>query len=326
MNDTLRATAAVNGGIFTRRQALDCGYSDVDLRAAVRAMVIVRLRHGAYCPREVYDASDETARHLLLARAVVARQHGRVALTGVSAAALHGLTLHGQNLQTVHVVRLDSGSSRHAVRAKHHVVTPDIEADLETKDGLLVVNPARAVWELATCSTLESGVCTADSAFRLYPGLREPLERIAPTFDRRPGSRCARMVIQLADGRAASAGESLSRVLFFRHGLPMPDLQVEIRDGEGRLLATCDFGWPEYRHVGEFDGKIKYGRLLRPGESPGDAVFREKRREDQVRGEAYGMTRWTWVDLAPRPGLALVYRLQADLGRSRALYASTRAG
>ena len=35
------------------------------------------------------------------------------------------------------------------------------------------------------------------------------------------------------------------------------------------------------------------------GETAGDAVFREKRREDGVRGELLGMSRWTWRDLMP---------------------------
>ena len=49
--------------------------------------------------------------------------------------------------------------------------------------------------------------------------------------------------------------------------------------------------------LGEFDGRIKYGRLLRPGEEPGDAVFAEKRREDAIRDELWGVVRWAWSDL-----------------------------
>ncbi len=39
--------------------------------------------------------------------------------------------------------------------------------------------------------------------------------------------------------------------------------------------------------MGEFDGRIKYGRLLRPGQEAGDAVFEEKRREDAIRDEGW---------------------------------------
>ena len=44
---------------------------------------------------------------------------------------------------------------------------------------------------------------------------------------------------------------------------------------------------------------MKYGRYLRPGELPGDAVFREKRREDAI-CELLGwrMIRFVWADLS----------------------------
>jgi hypothetical protein len=46
--------------------------------------------------------------------------------------------------------------------------------------------------------------------------------------------------------------------------------------------------------VAEFDGRMKYGRLLRPGQEAGDAVFDEKRREDAIPDESWGVVRWTW--------------------------------
>jgi hypothetical protein len=66
--------------------------------------------------------------------------------------------------------------------------------------------------------------------------------------------------------------------------------------------------------VGEFDGRVKYGRLLRPGQDPGDAVFEEKRREDALRAEDWAVVRWTWADVE-RPG-RLSRWLQRALGRS----------
>ncbi|MGH3564545.1 MAG: hypothetical protein ACRDRH_00645 [Pseudonocardia sp.] len=65
----------------------------------------------------------------------------------------------------------------------------------------------------------------------------------------------------------------------------------------GLGLGRVDFGWPGLRTVGEFDGRVKYGRLLRPGQDPGDAVFEEKRREDLIRDEDLRVVRWIWNDL-----------------------------
>ena len=54
--------------------------------------------------------------------------------------------------------------------------------------------------------------------------------------------------------------------------------------------------------VGEFDGEIKYGRLLKPGQSPGEVVFAEKVREDRIRATELGMARWVWDELGPAFG------------------------
>jgi hypothetical protein len=93
-------------------------------------------------------------------------------------------------------------------------------------------------------------------------------------------------------------GESRSRVLLARMGLAPSVLQLRVHGG-GSFLGRADFGWEEERVLGEFDGRVKYGRLLRPGQMPGDAVFEEKRREDLLRDEDWGVVRWTWNDLRP---------------------------
>jgi hypothetical protein len=70
--------------------------------------------------------------------------------------------------------------------------------------------------------------------------------------------------------------------------------------------------------VGEFDGRIKYGRLLRPGQDAGDAVFAEKRREDAIRDEDWGVVRWVWSDLERPDRFAGRVRLARERAASRA--------
>ena len=84
-------------------------------------------------------------------------------------------------------------------------------------------------------------------------------------------------------------------MLIARFQVPAPVLQWEV-PARGRVGRT-DFAWPEQRTVGEFDGRIKYGRLLRPGQQPGDAVFEEKRREDAIRDTGLRVVRWVWDEL-----------------------------
>ena len=110
-----------------------------------------------------------------------------------------------------------------------------------------------------------------------------------------PGVPDARRVVAFADARSESVGESRSRVAIALAGLPSPQLQWPVF--LGRTTAYTDFAWPAQRTVGEFDGKVKYGRLLRPGQSPGDVVYAEKLREDAIRAEDWEVVRWTWADL-----------------------------
>lgn len=96
---------------------------------------------------------------------------------------------------------------------------------------------------------------------------------------------------------AESVGESRGLWLFWTHNLPAPVLQLEVRDA-GRLIGRTDWGWPRLRGLGEFDGKVTYGRLLKPDQDPGEVVFLEKQREDRLR-EITGswMIRLGWADL-----------------------------
>ena len=61
--------------------------------------------------------------------------------------------------------------------------------------------------------------------------------------------------VALADGRADNPGESWSRAILIRAGLPPDDLQTPIYDSEGQI-GFVDFHWKGV--VGEFDGKKKY--------------------------------------------------------------------
>jgi hypothetical protein len=210
MTQNLGQIIELNGGIFSRAQALDCGEKDRTLAAAVREGVLVRLRRGFYAPADIYAAASESRQHVLHARAALAGQRGRVALTGVSAAALHGFDIYDTSLDLVHLVRLDNGSTRTEAGIVHH------------------------------------------------------------------GTR------------------------------------------------HSDFYWDDFRHLGEFDGKIKYQKLLRRGETPSDCVFREKRREDAMRADSRGMSRFVWADVMPRNARRSMVQLRAALDQSRRLYVRGR--
>jgi hypothetical protein len=260
----------------------------------------VRLRPGTYTFTDSWNP-DEQQRHLVLARAVAAKLGPSVALSHTTAAIAHGLTVWGADLSHVHVTRLDGGAGRTESGVVHHegFTVPE---DLRTLGGILVTHPARAAIETASLLQPDAGLGVLDSA--LYLGLTDRVELDA-TFALHaswPRMQSVRLLVRMADGGAQSVGESRSRYLCYAHHLPAPVLQFEVYDASGRLLGITDLAWPGHHLLGEFDGRAKYGRYLRPGELAGDAVFREKRREDAICEQlGWRMIRLVWADLS-RPG------------------------
>ncbi len=78
----------------------------------------------------------------------------------------------------------------------------------------------------------------------------------------------------------------------------MPVPQFEVFHPSGRLAGRTDWAWPERKLLGEFDGKEKYLRLRKPGETVTEAVLREKQREDVLRElTGWSFIRLVWADL-----------------------------
>ena len=300
--DPLRQTATATGS-FTRMDALAVGHDDNSIRRALRTRLWVRLRAGVYTFSDLWPSSEED-RHRLVARAVARRFAGRAALSHISAALHHGLTVWAADLSVVHVTRLDGGAGRTESGVVHHEGLT-LPRDLVEVDGHEVMAAARAGVETASLLSTEAAVVVLDSLLHLGKSTRADLDAAYALTSSWPGMLGTQIAVRLADGRAESVGESRTRYLCYVHQLPAPELQYDVFDAHGGLIGTTDFAWPEHGLLGEFDGKVKYGRFLRPGEEPGDAVFREKRREDRLCEQlGWRMVRIVWADLYSAAGTA----------------------
>jgi hypothetical protein len=133
----------------------------------------------------------------------------------------------------------------------------------------------------AVISPKQLGVASADD-----------LHRIADSQSTTRGNRRVATLLELADGRSESPGESVSRAVIHWSGFEPPELQREfITDG---ITDRVDFAWPRVRAIGESDGYGKYR-----GESLDDTVarvVREKQREDRLRRSCRAFRRWDWGD------------------------------
>lgn len=305
--DPLRVIAEEHG-CFTRAEALRAGYDDQAIRRELRSGRWTRIRQGAYTCTDLWRGQDEVARHLAAARAVARKLAPRVALSHLSAALEHGQAVWGADLSTVHVTRLDDAPGRTEAGVQHHEGLC-MDTEIIEKDGYLTVTPARASLEAGCLVPAEAAVVILDNGLHTKLFTREELDEAFERIRHWPNSLHLQFAVPFADARAESVGESRSRYLCYIHGLPAPDLQFRVYDEHGALAGITDMAWPYLGLLLEFDGRVKYGRLLRAGEQAGDAVFREKRREDRLRRlTGFSMVRLTWADLYRGPQTAAMIR------------------
>lgn len=286
--------SASDPSIYRRPGLLAAGYTDRELRRLRAGGELSRVRPGAYVAGPLPEHDDE--RHRIQVRAAKGELAGDAVVSHTSAAVMHGLPVWPTTPSRVRLTRArSSGGRQHPL--VHLCTAPLSPGEIVEVDGLAVTSVARTIVDLARSTSFESAVVAVDAALARAMATEEEMAEALARAKGWPGAPRARRAVSFADGRSESVGESRSRVAIARAGLPGPALQWEIRAGDGGLIARTDFCWRESRLVGEFDGQVKYGRLLAPGQSAGDAIYQEKLREDRVRAENYSMVRWGWADL-----------------------------
>jgi hypothetical protein len=304
MDEIMRRVAATQDGVILRGQALDLGLSDDEISRRRGAGVWRAIRRGAYVEAVVWDALDDVGRHRCLVRAVLLQLDEPAVASHQSAAVILSLPVWDVDLSTVHVTRRERHSPRCEAGVAHHVGELP-ESDVIAVDGLAVTAPARTAVDLARTVPFEQAVVTADGALALPHVTRDDLMGVHDRMRSWRGARAAGRAIAFADGRSESVGESRHRVQIRRIGLPAPELQVVLDpDGAGDRL---DFYFEQHATAGEFDGRRKYERDLRPGEDPADALWREKRREDRLRERGLEIVRPVWADLYRDDAIAARY-------------------
>lgn len=296
--DDLRIMAELQG-FFTRAQAAELGYDDRAVANAVRAQLWLRFRRGYYAFADTWLALDEVEQHRVRSLAVLHSLGDKVALSHVSGLVHHRVAVWGMDLRRVHVTRLDGGAGRIEGDVVHHegfCLDSDV---LPIQGGGQVLAPARCALEAGSRNGGgEIALAALDSLLHLELATDDELCEQFDLMGHWPFMRVMHVPVRMADGRSASAGESRGVWFFRTFHLPAPEKQYEVfHPGTGELIGTTDWAWPEHETLGEFDGEVKYGRLLKPGQDPGEVVFGEKRREDALRdATGFRMVRVIWSD------------------------------
>ena len=301
-------------GFFTRAQALDCGVSDKQIAQAVRQKAWTRIRRGYYSFTDVWSALDSVEQHRARCAAVVDSLGAHaVVLSHASGLAMHDIDTWNVDLTRVHVTRLDGGAGRIEGDVIHHegFVADD---EVVLVDRLPVLPPARCALETASTVDGETALCVLDRGLHLARFDHDQLMQQFSVMGHWPRMRHLHVPVRMADEAAASIGESRGRWFFWAHRLPAPVLQYDVADADGVLIGTTDWAWPALGLLGEFDGKVKYGRLLKPGMEAGQVVFAEKQREDALRrATGFAVERIVWDDYQRPRVLATRLRRALDV-------------
>jgi hypothetical protein len=165
-------------------------------------------------------------------------------------------------------------------------------------DGVEVTSATRTALDLTTITDVEHCLPVFDHLLRAGATSKSLLRKGSQAMSVWKDTLNTDLVIRLANPRCESLGESRTWYLLWRRGVIAPETNYEIFDSTGRLIARVDFAWPELGVFLEFDGKEKYLKHRREGETVVDAVLREKRREERIcRLTGWRCIRITWADL-----------------------------
>jgi hypothetical protein len=284
--------------VFTAAEAQALGWTESALRHAVGAGRLVRLRRGIYAP-----PGQATPQLLALAAAL---NYPQGVISHRSAALMHGLPLVGSRPTVAELT----------VPPRSNTNLPDVHvhrARLRTQDvqqiaHAPVTSPTRTLVDLGRLRPVRTSVAATDAA--LHDHLVQPaeIEDVLAFCWNWPGIRRAQRAADLADGRAESPLESVSRLAIRDLGLPGPELQVTILDQFQRFAARADFYWDEFGVVGEADGRSKYA--ARP------VLTAEKARQELLEELGLVVVPWGWDEATSTPWI-LRTRLARAFERGR---------
>jgi very-short-patch-repair endonuclease len=272
----LDALASRQGGLFTREDARQCGFSDDQVRR--------RIRKGDWqvVLGPVLARTGRPITPLLRDRAVLLAIPDAV-LSGPSAARRYGLDV--PDLRTC--VTLAPGRQvRHpGVRVRREVLA---SADLALVEGVLLTAPARTVLDCVR----ELSADDADLVFdRAIQRRLITFEDFVVRVRDQAGRRGVRALVQAAARHAHGARSAAERLLvqgLRRRRITGWRSNLPVYDSDG-LIGEVDLGFEEIRLAIEVDGRAWHGAA--------DRFQRARTRQNRLVRAGWTVLRFTWHDL-----------------------------
>lgn len=278
---TLLAPIAVdNRGVLTRSQVLATGISPRALGDLVSRGSVARIARGVYAIGEPLPDPRRIAKDWY------------AAISFESAAAWWGVELPAP-LSQIHltVPRARGGLAEALPGVRLH--RADLaRTDVELVDGALVTTPLRTCLDIARHSPADQAVAVVDAFIRQRHFTDADFAAVARAA-RGPGRLRAQTVAGLVDPWSGCVLESLTRVLLWRSGLPVPVTQLSLKSRATGWVGFVDFAWPEVRAVLECDGyAYRYSR---------DPFRGDRRRWAAITSEGWRLAVVTWFDVTQDP-------------------------
>jgi hypothetical protein len=291
--------------VRTREELLQEGWSSREIDRTGPGAPLRRVHRNRYVALPAWSELWPETRHRIEVYAATSEMRGGAGVVShLSAAAWWGLPLFRRT--PVEVQFTTTGGLRAATRSgiRRHLDRLDL-IDVVALHGVRCTSLERTVLDVARSERAEVAIVCLDAALRIasHPGERwdaaaEAAWRTRMTERARDlsgarGIRQARWLIDLAEGRAQSPGESVSRLQLTRLGFARPLVQVAV-PGPAERTYWVDLGLADARAFGEFDGKDKYlDEALRSGRTVEEVLLAEKAREDWIRGRTqWRFARW----------------------------------
>jgi len=297
MHPKLAVLAAAQGGVFTRRQADEAGYTRAQISHRLSSRRWVVVGYGVYAEHAVFEAAqaDHHARHAMDTAAALLRAEAGAAASHTSAARLYRVHfIGGWPVAPTITVPPAAGTKSKAKRTRilDRRVAQLPERHVTAVDGIGATAPARTLIDVARELTFAEGVVVADD-MRGRDLVQQPALDEVLTFCRLwPGIETARRVVAFADPRAESPLESYGRAVLHEHGAPRFEPQVWLYDERG-VIGRVDGYVEEFFTVVEFDGLVKY--------TESDALHAEKLRQERLEEAGFGVARVTKAQLEREP-------------------------
>lgn len=283
----------VESALRSTASLYDQGVTPRVVRERVQRKVLVRVARGWFVDGATWAAWYPERRHLAAVIAAHRNAAGAPLFSHYSAAVLLNLPLWSFRADRVHTAQAPGNPSNETVW-RHRMEVPG--AQTGTVAGYRCTTPSRTLADLAGISSAETLLGCADEVLaRLARQGRDidteswqrwlrQMETLTVSLpSRRRGLGLLRRIVALADPRAESVLESVSRLQLVRLGYEV-DLQVAVKSPNGGSYFM-DFELLGHRVFGECDGDVKYADpKMRSGRTPEEVVIAEKRRDNWAAG------------------------------------------